>query len=86
MISTKGNIIQLTDIKNNKNYLSTDTIAPLLICIDKFKIIYPVSASFESEILSVTFEKNLKQKLKSNKNQRTSLLNLLTSVLLKILN
>jgi hypothetical protein len=63
-IDKKGNIIQLTDIQNSKNYISTDTIAPLLSCMSNSEILYPVSASFESEILSVTFENNLEAKIK----------------------
>ena len=63
-IDKKGNIIQLTDIQNSKNYISTDTIAPLLSCMTNSKILYPVSASFESEILSVMFENNLEAKIK----------------------
>jgi hypothetical protein len=63
-IDKKGNVIQLTDLQNNKNYISTDTIAPLLTCMTNSEILYPVSASVENQILLVQFENNLEAKIK----------------------
>ena len=63
-INKAGFINKLTDIQNQKEYLSTDTIAPLISCKVNKRMIYPIEASFEKEILSVKFEGNLEAKIK----------------------
>ncbi len=63
-IDKTGKINQLTDIKNNVDYISTDSIAPLLSCKVNSEMLHPVSASFENEILSVQFDKNIEAKIK----------------------
>ena len=44
-INSKGYITELTDIAGNQNYLSIDTIAPLLSCQVNGKMLYPVAAT-----------------------------------------
>ncbi|HSO86196.1 MAG TPA: hypothetical protein VLQ91_06570, partial [Draconibacterium sp.] len=63
-IDSKGFITEIQDLKLQKNYLAADTIAPLLSCRVNGKIIYPVSASFENQILSLQFENELAVKIK----------------------
>lgn len=63
-INSKGFITEIEDLKTHKNYLSVDTIAPLFSCRIDGKIIYPVSASFENQILSLHFENGLAAKIK----------------------
>jgi len=63
-INKKGYVNELTDNGNNKNYLSTDTIAPLLSCRIKGKFLYPESAAFAENILSIQFKGNREAKIK----------------------
>src|SRR5690606_39592988 len=51
-------------LKNHKNYLATDTIAALFSCRVNGEIIYPVSASFENNILEFHFKDELEAKIK----------------------
>ena len=63
-IDSKGFVTEISDIKNGTNYLATDTIAPLFSCRVNGKIIYPVSASVENQILIFQFENDLEAKIK----------------------
>ena len=63
-IDSKGYVTEIEDLKNHKNYLATDTIAPLLSCRINGEMIYPVSASFENGILSFHFDGELEAKVK----------------------
>lgn len=63
-IDSKGFITEINDLKTNKNYLAADTIAPLLSCRINGKIIYPVSATYENQILNIGFENELAAKIK----------------------
>jgi hypothetical protein len=63
-IDSKGFISEIEDLKNHKNYLATDTIAPLFSCRVNGKIIFPVSASFENNILAFRFNNELEAKIK----------------------
>jgi hypothetical protein len=62
-IDKEGNINQLIDIGNNKNYVSFDTLAPLLTCRVDSEMLYPVSVSFKNDVLSVEFVDNLVAKI-----------------------
>ena len=64
-IDSKGFVSEITDLKTNQNYLAADTIAPLLSCRVNGKIIYPVSASFENQILKIQFENELEASIKT---------------------
>jgi hypothetical protein len=68
-IDTKGNINQLKDIQNDRNYLSADTIAPLLSIRVDSQMVYPVSASIEGEILNVRFGGELEAKVQVNEKE-----------------
>jgi hypothetical protein len=68
-IDTKGDVTQLLDIQNQKNYISIDTISPLLSCMVNSEIIYPIGATFENEILSIQFDENLVAKIKVEEKQ-----------------
>ena len=63
-ISDKGTVSQLIDINSGKNYISKDTIAPLLSCRIDSQMIYPVSAIYENQLLVFSFENNLQAKVK----------------------
>jgi hypothetical protein len=63
-VDTKGNVSQLVDSKNQQNYLSNDTISPLLTCMVNSEMIYPNTATFENGILSIQFAGNLEAKIK----------------------
>ncbi len=63
-IGSNGFITEINDLKTNKNYLATDTIAPLISCRINGKIIYPVSATYENQILNIGFENELVAKIK----------------------
>jgi hypothetical protein len=52
-IGSKGFITEIIDLKTNKNFLATDTIAPLISCRINGNIVYPVSVTFENEILNI---------------------------------
>lgn len=58
-IDKTGNINELTDIKNVKNYISIDTISPLLSCRIDSQLLYPILATFENNILTFQFENEL---------------------------
>ena len=62
-IDTKGYISEIVDLNNQKNYLASDTIAPLLSYKANGDIFYPVSASYENNILSLVFENKLEAKI-----------------------
>jgi hypothetical protein len=63
-IDQKGFITEIQDLQLQKNYLATDTIAPLLSCRIDGKYLYPVSVSFENQTLTFQFEKELEAKVK----------------------
>jgi len=63
-IDIKGNVAQLVDKQTLKDYISTDTISPLLSIMVNSEIIYPLSATYKNEILSLQFEGNLKATIK----------------------
>jgi hypothetical protein len=63
-IDQKGFITEIQDLQLQKNYLATDTIAPLLSCRIEGKYLYPVSVSFENQTLTFQFEKELEAKVK----------------------
>ncbi|MCD6354664.1 MAG: hypothetical protein J7L95_03855 [Prolixibacteraceae bacterium] len=63
-IDTKGSISQLTATNNNTNFLAADTIAPLLSCRIDSQMYYPLSATFENNILTFQFEGNREAKVK----------------------
>lgn len=68
-IDAEGNVARLVDIKNQKDYLSRDTISPLLSIRMNSKIIYPIAASFEKGNLTVQFGNNLKAKIQVEEKQ-----------------
>ncbi len=63
-INSKGFVTEILDNKHQKNYLATDTIAPLFLCRIDGAYFYPVSASFEKQILTFQFENQLEAKVK----------------------
>lgn len=62
-INSKGYITQLTDVNTRQNYLSTDTIAPLLSCRVDGKMLYPVKASVDSNIITFKFDQDIEIQL-----------------------
>src|SRR5680860_1204407 len=68
-IGVNGNVDKLIDIQNQKDYVSTDTISPLLSCMVNSEMIYPIAASFENSILSIQFKGNLEAKIKVEEKQ-----------------
>ncbi len=64
-INKKGEIIHLTDINNNIDYSSSDTLSPLLSCRVDSIMLYPLSATFEKGIISLQFPKNLEAKIQA---------------------
>ncbi len=63
-IDKNGFISQFTDLRTNTNYLSTDTIAPLLSYRINGQFAYPVSATFQENFLEIQFEGNRKARIK----------------------
>lgn len=63
-INKTGYIHQLIDIQNKKEYLSNDTLAPLISCRVNSEMIYPVRASIVNDILTVQFNETLEAKIK----------------------
>lgn len=63
-IDSKGFVQSLTDKSTGTNYLSTDTIAPLLSCRVESEIIFPVSAVVENEHLIFNFKDDLNAKVR----------------------
>ena len=64
-IDSKGYLTELTSINDQMNYLSSDTIAPLLSFRVEGKMLYPVSASYTNDILTIIFDQQLEAKVKS---------------------
>lgn len=64
-IDSKGYLSQLIDKNTGKNYLSGDTIAPLLTCRIDSVMHYPVAASFEEDRLIIKFDKGLEATIKA---------------------
>ena len=67
-IDSKGFITYLTNVNSNQNYISTDTIAPLLSCRVDGEILYPMSASVENETLLLQFPQDLEIKIECTQN------------------
>ena len=67
-IDSRGYVTEIQDLKNHKNYVATDTIAPLLSCRINGEMIYPVSALFENGILTIHFDGELEAKIKMEEN------------------
>jgi len=65
-INSEGLINQLIDLKSNKNYISKDTIAPILSCRIDSQIHYPVSANVENNRLVFSFKGDLQAIVKVN--------------------
>ncbi len=63
-IDKQGFINQLTDLRSNTNYISDDTIAPLLSCRINEKFLYPLSARINENFLDIQFEGNRQAKIK----------------------
>jgi len=63
-INNSGNIERFADIQNKREYLANDTIAPLISCLVDSKMLYPVEAIFEHDILIINFENSLQAKIK----------------------
>lgn len=63
-IDQKGFISEIQDLKLQKNYLAGDTIAPLLSCRVDGVYFYPVSVSFENQILTFQYKNELEAKVK----------------------
>ncbi|TNF43515.1 MAG: hypothetical protein EP310_04450, partial [Bacteroidetes bacterium] len=63
-IDSKGFVTEISDLTDGTNYLATDTIAPLLSFRIDGKYFYPVSVSFENQILTFKFENELEAKIK----------------------
>lgn len=63
-IDKQGFVNQLTDTESKTDYISNDTIAPLLSCRINGKFFYPVSASIEENFLIVQFDGNRNAKVK----------------------
>jgi hypothetical protein len=63
-IDAKGNVSKLTDNKTQKDYLSKDTIAPLISVKKNAEIIYAVAASVEENKLVFEFEEGIILKVK----------------------
>ncbi len=68
-IDSKGFITEINDLEKHKNYVATDTIAPLLTFRIDGVINYPESASVENNILTIQFENNLEAKIKIEEKQ-----------------
>ncbi len=67
-IDSKGFITELTSTLNGKNYLSTDTVAPLFSCWVEGKMRYPEKAGFENNILTLQYAQNLEIKIECIQN------------------
>lgn len=63
-IDSKGFFTDIKDLKNRRNYLSSDTIAPLLSCRTKGKIIYPLNIKNDNNLLEIQFDNELLAKVK----------------------
>ena len=63
-INKTGFVSELVDIKSNTNYLSEDTIAPLISCRINGQFFYPVSASVQENQLLIQFEGNREARIK----------------------
>ncbi|MEN8117468.1 MAG: hypothetical protein ABFS16_10840 [Bacteroidota bacterium] len=68
-INNKGNINQLTDVETGNNYISTDTISPLLSIRIDSQMFYPQSATVENNILTFKFEGGLEAKVKAEEKE-----------------
>jgi hypothetical protein len=63
-IDPYGKINHLLDLKNAHEYLSSDTLSPLLQCRVNGEMLPPVSATFDKDILTLRFDQNLEAKIK----------------------
>ena len=58
-VSDKGSILELTDLNTGKNYISMDTLAPLISCRIDSQMYYPEKASFSDGTLNISFKGDL---------------------------
>ena len=63
-IDNSGFVTELVDTDTRHNYLSPDTIAPLLSCGVGEKIYYPVLASNDGGLLTIGFDGGMEAKIK----------------------
>lgn len=63
-LDTKANITALTDNGKSRNYLASDTIAPLLSCRIDSQMVYAQQASYQDNILTIAFKEDLLARVK----------------------
>ena len=63
-ISGTGYINKIIDLETETNYLSTDTLAPLLMCRADSVMLLPKSASYNNNIITIQFDSDFEAKIK----------------------